>query len=217
MKFPTSALFSTLAAALLALPVVLAAPILESRTAKTIPSLLNGPATFYRAVTGKEFALATTIYKVGQSPASHGDMAGDLAAHGALYVFKDESDAQTWGNSWCKVDPKGAKSWYLLKLKYTPNPAVKPMSFLNDGPAWKTFVNANYGVGTLPSPAPKIIEAPISVGHGARMQAYEVDGKLVYQAAFVGKEGLGTLKVESMVEVMLPLKSRKCCSECVVQ
>jgi hypothetical protein len=77
-------------AALLVLPaMVLSAPtnITLAARAGSIPSLLKSPQTFYRAITGNELEHAKTIYKVGAAPASHASMAGDLSAHGALYVF----------------------------------------------------------------------------------------------------------------------------------
>jgi hypothetical protein len=46
------------------------------------------------------------------------------------------------------------------------------------------------------------------------MQGYvNPAGKLVWQGAFVGPEGLATLKVESVTEVKLPSK-RTCCEQC---
>ena len=49
---------------------------------------------------------------------------------------------------------------------------------------------------------------------GDRMQGYvNPSGKLVWQGAFVGPDGLATLKVESVTEVKLPSK-RTCCEQC---
>jgi hypothetical protein len=109
------------------------------------------------------------------------------------------------------------------------------LSFTTDDAKWKAFVNANYGKGKLPSPAPHLVEAPISVGRkfgvsfvcaviliscllldGDNMKGWvNPKGKLVWEGAFVGSDGLATLKVESMTEVKLPSK-RTCCEQCNV-
>ncbi|KAG6822128.1 hypothetical protein H0H92_015149, partial [Tricholoma furcatifolium] len=78
---------SILSATLLAISSLIEAAPLEPRTL-SIPSHLGSPATFYRAVTGKEMDVAPLIYVKGHPPRSHTTMPGDLSATGALYVFK---------------------------------------------------------------------------------------------------------------------------------
>ncbi|KAJ3536171.1 hypothetical protein NMY22_g6151 [Coprinellus aureogranulatus] len=196
-----------------------AAP-LERRATPALQSHLNRPSTFYRAVYhGKEVTQAKAIYPIGKSPVPRAEGApipGDLGL-GALYVYADEMEAYSHGNAWCKARAPGAPPyWYLVKFQYTPNPRVKPTSFLTDNDAWHKFVDANNaGKGNS---AIKLVEAPLSHGSGKGRRGAVVDGHYVYQAGFIGPEALGTLKVVAVTQ-MRPQpkpKNRKCCEHCNV-
>lgn len=54
----------------------------------SLPTYLNAPNIFYRAVTGRELQEVTTIYRVGQSPTRHATIPGDFSFAGGLYVFR---------------------------------------------------------------------------------------------------------------------------------
>lgn len=52
-----------------------------------LPSHLQAPTTFYRAVTGDQVTLAPDIYPIGKAPTTHRNTSSDFSQIGALYVF----------------------------------------------------------------------------------------------------------------------------------
>ncbi|KAJ3496931.1 hypothetical protein NLJ89_g10418 [Agrocybe chaxingu] len=221
MKF--SSIFTTALAAavsLLSVTSVSAAPInggaepeLLEKRAPSLVSHISGSTTFWRAVTRRELAHIGN-YPKRKSPKDYLHGPGDFAHDGALYVFHDLNEAKQWGDSFSGValDPK-QQFYYLVKFRYTPNKNLRTKSFLNGTPEWKAFVDASYrGKGAHYD----IVEGPVSVGQGPRMQPALSNGNMIYQAAFVGKAALGTLTVEEVTQHKSSKKKDRWCPSCVV-
>ncbi|KJA16298.1 hypothetical protein HYPSUDRAFT_91387 [Hypholoma sublateritium FD-334 SS-4] len=190
MKF-TSILTSLFGACAVLLP-VLAAPVDLERRNTGVPSHIHYHSTFYRAVTGGELAHIHN-YQPGHHPATYNPVPGDFAHGGALYVFADKHDAELWGDSFSSVAlDKKKQTWYLVEFSYTPGHGLSTHSFHAGTEDWKNFVNGNYAGH---SPHIDIVEGPVSVGHGPRLQAAVVNDKNIYQAAFASPAALSTLVV----------------------
>ncbi|RDB29342.1 hypothetical protein Hypma_014852 [Hypsizygus marmoreus] len=193
-----------------------AASPLDTSLAAPLPSYLGSSNTFYRAVTGGELSQVNAIYHVGAHPTKHTTEAGDFSYSGGLYVFKDINEAKQWGTCWAKVqlDP-AKKKWYLITMTYTPNSRLTTKTFKDQTAEWKTFVNGNY---VKQGPHYDIIEGPISVGNGDRLQAYiNGDQKMVWQGAFVGQNALATLLVTAVTLYDDSWSVRECCRNCNIQ
>jgi len=217
MKFAT--LFSTIALATsIAFISVAALPSfpLVARTPAPLTSHLHQHGTFYRAVTGGELDHVATLYKRGQHPGGFLPVPGDFSHTGALYVFQDIEEAKTWGSCFAKVQlNKARKKWYLITMTYTPR-NLQTTSFLDQTPAWKTFVDSSYRKAGAHH---DIVEGPVSVGHGAGMQAYvNPSGHMVWQAAFTSQAALATLVVSDISEHDEGAgNTRRCCPTCNIQ
>ncbi|KAJ3493224.1 hypothetical protein NLJ89_g11068 [Agrocybe chaxingu] len=224
MKF-ASILISAFATVCVSLVSVGAVPVtvdLEKRTSP-LPSRLHTPATFYRTVTqGKPVHMVD--YQKGHHPTF--SYCGDL------------DDTIAWGDAYTTTSPNPAhRFWYLVTFKYTPNQALKMKSFATGTDEWKKvslslatstqvldysddnvgqFCISNYA-GATPATHCDLIEGPVSHGTGEKKKpAVTEAGNMIYQAAFVGDEALGTLVVENVVQRYPKGKGGSCIPGCSI-
>ncbi|RDB29345.1 hypothetical protein Hypma_014858 [Hypsizygus marmoreus] len=209
-------IFSTLATSLALSLFVSASPLNTSLVPPPLPSYLGRSNIFYRAVFGAEVASAARVYPIRANPTGHSNAAGDFSFSGGLYVFRDIDEARQWGT--CRARVLGQlnpahRNWLLVEFQYTPSKKrLNTRTFTNATPAWREFVVDNYkSQGTRHD----IVEGPISHGSGSGLGAYvNAAGNMVWQAAFVRRQGLATLVVRSRTQYNDRGQVGECCRNC---
>ncbi|KAJ8515480.1 hypothetical protein ONZ45_g7087 [Pleurotus djamor] len=185
---------------------------LSRRAKDSVPAHLGKTSTFYRAVTTEEVAFVTANYPKGSSPTRHGTSGGDFTVDGTggLYVFDTLAEADVYGRCHSKNPLKTWPNYYIITMQYTPSKSLKTKSFTKDDSTWASFVNDCYA---NKKHSYAIVEGPYSMEKnkkkvGAPQQGGGTD--MLWQAAFVGKDALKTLKVTDVRKVNTPGAPSSC-------
>ncbi|KAJ8502719.1 hypothetical protein ONZ45_g11504 [Pleurotus djamor] len=164
-----------------------------------VPVHLGRKSTFHRAVTKEELQLLTKNYPIGGAPLTHSKSGGDFTVEGTggLYVFDDEDEAVLFGR--CHSDLP-SKTWpysYVVTFEYTPNTRLYTKSFTTDNDAWKKLID---NCAAHVAHQFDIVEGPYSMYSGPKRRGAPRSGEakknqMLWQAAFIGRDALQTLRV----------------------